>query len=226
MTSSGGMPSPAMFVTPTPPSEDPTAPRFVLQKHWARSLHYDFRLEIGGRLVSWAVPKGPSLDPKARRLSVRMPDHPLSYALFEGTIPKGEYGAGTVMIWDAGAYTPLRPAHVSAERWLDRGYLKFILHGIKLRGLWEMVRYRADSVAKETWLWVKIHDRFAEAGYDPDRAPLSAVSGRTVEEIRGAEAISILPPHEQPLEAWGRPCAEDSFDLHDAHRPKKVAPLA
>ena len=214
-----------MFVVPAPLTDDPTAPRFVVQKHWARSLHYDFRLEVGGRLVSWAVPKGPSLDPRARRLSVRMPDHPLGYALFEGTIPKGAPGAGTVMIWDAGAYTPLRPAHVSEERWLDRGYLKFILHGTKLRGLWEMVRYGAGPAAKETWLWVKIHDRFAEAGYDPDRAPLSAFSGRSVDEIGEVETVPRLSPHERPLEAWSRPCAEEPFDLHEEHEPKKATPL-
>jgi bifunctional non-homologous end joining protein LigD len=200
-------------------------PRFVVQKHWARTLHYDFRLEIGGRLVSWAVPKGPSRDPKSRRLSVRMPDHPLDYALFEGTIPAGEYGAGAVMIWDTGSYEALRPAHISPEHWLDRGYLKFILHGTKLRGLWEMVRYREGPHGKETWLWVKIHDRFIRPGYDPESEPLSAYSGRSGEEIRAVEEVHLLPPHERPLEEWDRPCAEDTFDLHETHRPAKVAAL-
>ncbi len=201
-----------MTTVSTPGPEDSPLPRFVVQKHWARTLHYDFRLEMEGRLVSWAVPKGPSRDPRIRRLAVRMPDHPLDYAVFEGTIPRGEYGAGTVMIWDTGTYEPLRPAGVSPEQWLDRGFLKFILSGTKLHGLWEMVRYRAGELSKESWLWVKLRDRFSRPGYDPESEPLSALSGKTVVEIRGEGPPPVVAFHERPLEVWSRPCAEDPFE--------------
>jgi bifunctional non-homologous end joining protein LigD len=187
--------------------------RFVVQKHWARTLHYDFRIEIAGRLVSWAVPKGPSMDPKVKRLAVRMPDHPRDYSLFEGSIPAGEYGAGVVMIWDTGRYEPLLPARISLEQWLDRGYLKFLLYGVKLHGLWEMVRYRASEGRGENWLWVKIRDRFAQSGYDPEDEPNSAFSGKTAVELGQAETVPTPAPQSRPLEAWGKVCAESSFDL-------------
>jgi len=191
----------------------PSGPlRFVIQKHWARSLHYDFRLEIAGRLVSWAVPKGPTRDAAVKRLAVRMPDHPLDYALFEGPIPPGQYGAGLVMIWDTGEYEPLLPARVSPDHWLDRGYLRFILHGTKLHGLWELLRLRNPRTRGENWLWVKIRDRFTQPGYSPDDEPNSALSGRTAEELRLGESVEMLPPHPRPLEAWGGACASSSFD--------------
>jgi bifunctional non-homologous end joining protein LigD len=199
--------------TPKPQEDSSRLPRFVVQKHWARTLHYDFRLEINGRLVSWAVPKGPSRDPKIRRLAIRMPDHPLDYAVFEGTIPSGEYGAGAVMVWDTGPYEPLPPARISPDQWLDQGFLKFILHGHKLRGLWEMVRYRKGAIAKESWLWVKLHDRFVEPGYDPETDPLSALSGRSLEEIRGSEGVPPPSSRERPLEAWAQPCTEDPLHV-------------
>jgi bifunctional non-homologous end joining protein LigD len=188
-------------------------PRFVVQKHWARTLHYDFRLEVDHQLVSWAVPKGPSRDPKIRRLAIRMPDHPVDYATFEGSIPPGEYGAGTVMVWDTGTYRPLRPAGLSPSRWLDRGFLKFILYGEKLRGRWEMVRYQTGPPAKENWLWVKLRDRYTQPGYAPESEPRSALSGMTVEEIRGTDGAPAASPRERPLEAWSRPCAEEPFEL-------------
>ena len=200
--------------------------RFVVQQHWARSLHYDFRLEVGGRLVSWAVPKGPSRDTRVRRLCVRMPDHPLEYALFEGTIPEGEYGAGLVLIWDTGSYEPLRPTNVAVGDWLDRGYLKFILHGTKLQGLWEMVRYRPSTMAKETWLLVKIHDRHAQPGYEIESEPLSAVSGRSREAIAESEGVRVLSRHERPLEAWGLPCAQAQFEHEEAETATAVTPDA
>jgi len=188
-------------------------PRFVVQKHWARTLHYDFRLEIAGHLVSWAVPKGPSKDPGVRRLAVRTPDHPLDYALFEGRIPEGGYGAGVVMVWDMGPYEPLLPARITPEQWLDRGYLKFILHGTKLRGLWEMVRYQKEASAKETWLWMKLRDHFAVPGYDPETEPLSARSGKTEAEIGRSEKMQLPSFVEHPLEAGVTNCAQDLFDL-------------
>jgi bifunctional non-homologous end joining protein LigD len=188
------------------------APRFVVQKHWARTLHYDFRLEIAGRLVSWAVPKGPSMDPGVKRLAVRMPDHPRDYSLFEGVIPAGEYGAGVVMIWDTGRYDALLPAKVSPEQWLDRGYLKFLLHGTKLHGLWELVRYRAPGARGENWLWVKIRDRYAQPGYDPEGQPNSAFSGKTAEELGQPGIVGASSVQARPLEAWGTVCAEAAFE--------------
>jgi bifunctional non-homologous end joining protein LigD len=188
-------------------------PGFVIQKHWARTLHYDFRLEIAGRLVSWAVPKGPSKDPTVRRLAVRTPDHPLDYALFEGRIPEGSYGAGSVMIWDTGSYEPLRPAGTLPEQWLDRGFLRFILHGAKLRGLWEMIRTRTTRPSRENWLWMKLRDKFAQPGYDPESEPLSAPSGRSREEIDAAEPALPLAVAARSLETWVADCARDALDL-------------
>jgi len=109
---------------------------FVIQKHAARRLHYDFRLELDGTLKSWAVPKGPSLDPHVRRMAVHVEDHPLGYANFEGVIPPGQYGAGTVIVWDRGEWVPLEDPRAGYRK----GKLKFDLHGEKLRGRWNLVR--------------------------------------------------------------------------------------
>jgi bifunctional non-homologous end joining protein LigD len=195
------------------PDANSRPPRFVVQKHWARALHYDFRLELGDRLVSWAVPKGPSRDPKVRRLAIRMPDHPVDYATFEGSVPPGEYGAGTVMVWDTGTYRALRPAGVTPADWLDRGFLKFILYGAKLRGQWEMVRYQTGPSSKENWLWVKLRDRHVQPGYVPESEPKSVLSGKTVEEIRATDGTPEVSHRERPLEAWSRPCADEPFEL-------------
>src|SRR6202165_5151181 len=115
-------------------------PRFYVQRHDATRLHYDFRLEIGGTLVSWAVPKGPSLEPLAKHLAMHVEDHPLEYGNFEGNIPKGEYGGGSVMLWDRGVYELLGDAPANAQ--IERGDLKFRLHGKKLRGEFALVKMR------------------------------------------------------------------------------------
>ena len=190
------------------------SPVYVLQKHWARGLHYDLRLEVAGRLVSWAVPKGPSKDPGTRRLAIRMPDHPMDYALFEGRIPSGSYGAGVVMVWDSGTYEPLLPRGVRMERWIDRGFLRMILHGTKLHGLWELVRTRSGAAGKETWLWMKLADHHAHPGYDPESEPRSSLTGRSFEEIGGVPAANVpVPAAPRPgLENWARPCAVDPFE--------------
>jgi bifunctional non-homologous end joining protein LigD len=202
-----------MGVTPASISGDVARlPTFVVQKHWARQLHYDFRLEISRRLVSWAIPKGPSLDPQVRRLAIRMPDHPLSYTTFEGTIPAHEYGAGVVMVWDTGTYEPLLPVGVGIEEWLAREHLRFILHGAKLGGRWEMIRYRTAAAKDEAWLLVKLRDRFARPGFDPEALPASALTGRVREEIARTGMSLAVERGPRPIEDWAFACAATAFD--------------
>ncbi len=152
--------------------------RFAVQKHWARSLHYDFRLEIGTALVSWAVPKGPSKDPKVKRLAIHVEDHPLDYLLFEGGLPEGEYGAGEVIVWDFGEFDVVGPAEDDAAAAVRDGNVQFILYGTKLRGRWVIFRTRMGGGNRENWLLQKVDDEFAEADYDPETEPASALSGK------------------------------------------------
>ncbi|MDP9909595.1 bifunctional non-homologous end joining protein LigD [Variovorax boronicumulans] len=153
----------------------PHAPAFVIQKHAARRLHYDFRLELDGVLVSWAVPKGPSLDPAHKRMAVHVEDHPLSYAGFEGTIPEGHYGAGEVIVWDHGTWEPVG----DPRKGLAAGKLAFRLHGQKLEGLWELVRIAKGGERQEPWLLFKKRDAFARshAEYDVVSAMPDSVAG-------------------------------------------------
>jgi bifunctional non-homologous end joining protein LigD len=152
---------------------------FVIQQHAARRMHYDFRLELDGVLLSWSVPKGPSLSPAERRLAVRTEDHPLDYADFEGVIPQGQYGGGTVVVWDRGSWEPEGDAHEA----LVKGKLSFTLHGEKLRGRWHLVRTKGDGKA-ENWLLFKGRDEAANDKLDIIAAkPASVLSGRTVEQI-------------------------------------------
>lgn len=161
--------------------------RYVIQKHQASHLHYDFRLEWRGVLLSWAVPKGPSRDPSIKRLAMRVEDHPVEYAQFEGTIPEGEYGAGTVMVWDAGTWRPEGP---DVDAALQRGDLKFTLHGTKLKGSWVLVRTRGfprgRSSQRESWLLIKHRDEFASSRDVDAAAARSAISNRTLAEIAKA----------------------------------------
>jgi len=157
---------------------------YVVQKHAARQLHYDFRLQIGGTLKSWAVPKGPSLDPKVRRLAMHVEDHPVEYGGFEGTIPAGQYGAGTVMLWDTGSWE----IEGDAEEQYRQGKLHFTLHGEKLRGEWVLVRRSgaSEGEGKEPWFLFKVRDDEAVEGDEDgilEREPDSAKSGRTMDEI-------------------------------------------
>jgi bifunctional non-homologous end joining protein LigD len=170
------------------PSGEKIAPKaksaliYVIQKHRASHLHYDFRLEFGGTLLSWAIPKGPSLDPSIKRLAMHVEDHPVEYASFEGVIPEGEYGGGTVMVWDQGTWTPESPDVGAA---LEKGDLKFTLHGEKLKGSWVLVRTRGyGSSSKTSWLLIKHRDNFASADIDvAEQMPRSAVSNRLLAEI-------------------------------------------
>ena len=159
---------------------------FVVQKHDASHLHYDFRLEMNGVLVSWAVPKGPTLDPAIKRMATMTEDHPLQYAGFEGVIPEGEYGAGTMMVWDCGIYET--EDSQPAEDHLAAGELKVVLHGKKLRGAFVLIhtgKRAAKPREKSRWLLIKRRDDYAKAGWNPEDARLSrsVLTGRTLDEI-------------------------------------------
>ncbi len=164
---------------------------FVIQKHDASRLHYDFRLAVDGVLKSWAVPKGPSLDPRVRRLAIATEDHPMDYADFEGVIPESEYGGGTVLVWDAGTYRNRshdedgRP--MSAARAIEAGKLSFELWGKKLSGNWTLLRMERDG-DEDQWLLVKERDDAADARRNPvSTQPDSVLSSRSIEEIRREE---------------------------------------
>ncbi|MGN6374102.1 MAG: DNA ligase D [Sphingomonas sp.] len=156
--------------------------RFIVQKHDATRLHWDFRLELDGVLKSWAVTRGPSLDPAEKRLAVRTEDHPLSYAEFEGTIPKGEYGGGTVMLWDEGTWAPIKG---KSARDLDKGHLHFILNGERMKGEWLLIRLKPRGREKrENWLLRKLEDNEAGGADDLVETGLTSVkTGRTMQEI-------------------------------------------
>ena len=165
---------------------------FVIQKHAARQLHYDLRLELDGVMKSWAVARGPSLDPAEKRLAVQVEDHPIEYNAFEGTIPQGEYGGGTVMIWDRGRWIPDGDPHQGYAE----GHLDFVLEGEKLHGRWHLVRMRSHESDRqkdrhENWLLIKGKDEFSRTGRDQDilvEQPLSVVTGRSMEEIAAGKA--------------------------------------
>lgn len=176
-----------------PPGDEP---RFVVQIHDASTMHFDFRLEDEGVLKSWSVPKGPSGDPAEKRLAMPTEDHPLEYREFEGVIARGEYGAGTVIVWDEGTYTPLthdrRGREVPFSQALRKGHVSFRLHGHKLRGAYALTRFRgADGTEREAWLLVKQDE--GRTGRlrtpDPHRAR-SARSGRTLKQVAASQAAA------------------------------------
>lgn len=162
--------------------------QYVIQKHRATSLHYDFRLEHNSVLLSWAVPKGPSLDPSVKRLALHVEDHPLEYGGFEGIIPEGEYGGGTVMVWDNGTWEP-EVADVDAA--LQKGDLKFTLHGKKLKGSWVLVRTRGFGGSDKSWLLIKHRDKFASTGDIVAEKPRSVLSRRLLAQIAKAEGGDV-----------------------------------
>ena len=159
---------------------------FVIQKHAASHLHFDLRLELDGVMKSWAVPKGPSLDPTVKRLAMQVEDHPIEYNKFEGTIPEGEYGGGTVMLWDRGTYTAPGDdpdPEATLRRGYEKGDFKFELHGKRLQGSWVLVRIRRDEERRQ-WLLIKHRDEYAEEGSDiVAEVQTSVATGRTMEEI-------------------------------------------
>jgi bifunctional non-homologous end joining protein LigD len=184
---------------PPPKLEKKPGHRFVVQKHRATRLHYDFRLEMEGVLKSWAVPKGPSLDPADKRLAMQVEDHPVSYFDFEGTIPAGNYGGGTVMVWDLGTWEPLSPQPVNgkyvrgteaeAVAMLKKGDLKVRLHGQRLKGDFALIHMRGRRPGSKgtEWLLIKKHDDNVVAGYDIEQYDSSALSQRSMAQIAGDE---------------------------------------
>jgi DNA ligase D-like protein (predicted 3'-phosphoesterase) len=177
--------------TPEPPARAGRRrkePRFVIQQHDATAMHYDFRLEVDGVLKSWAVPKGPSTDPRDKRLAMPTEDHPMAYASFEGVIPKGEYGGGPVIVWDQGTYRNLTERdgkELPMGEALRRGHTKFWLEGAKLRGGYALTRTPVGGSEREKWLLVKLRDDQADARRKPvSTQPESVISGRTIDEMR------------------------------------------
>jgi DNA ligase D-like protein (predicted 3'-phosphoesterase) len=164
---------------------------FVVQKHAASRLHYDFRLEVEGVLKSWAVPKGPSTDPREKRLAVAVEDHPIEYAGFEGVIPEGEYGGGTVLVWDTGTYqniTEQGGGVVPAAEAIEGGHLRVQLMGRKLKGGYALTRVAREAGGRERWILVKMRDQQAEEGREVVRErPESALTGRTIEQVAREE---------------------------------------
>ena len=187
--------------TPEPPPkvEKKAGHRFVVQKHRASHLHYDFRLEMEGVLKSWAVPKGPSLDPGDKRLAMQVEDHPVSYYDFEGTIPEGNYGGGTVMVWDVGTWEPLSPQPVNgkylpgtaaeASAMIKQGDFKIRLHGERLKGDFALIHMKGRRPGSKgtEWLLIKKHDEFEVAGYDINKFDTSVLTKRSMGQIAGDE---------------------------------------
>jgi len=192
--------------TPEPPPKAAKSEqrRFVVQKHRASHLHYDFRLEMEGVLKSWAVPKGPSLDPADKRLAMMVEDHPVDYLLFEGIIPPGNYGAGTVMVWDTGTWEPLG----QGPEMLSRGDLKFRLHGRKLKGEFVLAHMRSRRPGSKgtEWLLIKKKDDFAQPGFDPEELDRSVLTRRSLDQIAAdegsAEWGSSRPAAVRTKDAW------------------------
>ena len=205
--------------TPEPPPkvEKESQHRFVVQRHRATRLHYDFRLEMEGVLKSWAIPKGPSLDPADKRLAMQVEDHPVSYFDFEGTIPEGNYGAGTVMVWDVGTWEPLSPIPVNGQylpgtekeavAMLEKGDLKFRLNGQRLKGDFALVHIKGRRPGSKgtEWLLIKKKDDYAVAGFDIEQYETSVLTKRTMRQIRGdadsAEWTSSRPATRGKLKA-------------------------
>jgi bifunctional non-homologous end joining protein LigD len=176
---------------------EPGAPRFVVQRHRARRLHYDLRFEINGVLASWAVPKGPTLDPSVRRIAVHVEDHPIEYLYFEGIIPRGEYGGGDVIVWDTGTWEPHETDDPAAA--VAAGELHADVHGEKLCGRFILVRTGHTREDENQWLLLHKHDDCAVPGWNPEDYPRSVLSGRTNDEVKAdPERMwrSDLPPAE------------------------------
>jgi bifunctional non-homologous end joining protein LigD len=190
-----------------PDAQDQSAPRFVVQLHRARRVHYDVRFEIGGVLVSWAVPKGPTLDPAVKHVAVHVEDHPIEYLDFEGVIPSGQYGGGDVIVWDNGTWEPHDTDDPAAA--VAAGELHADMHGHKLRGRLILVRRGSDRSGQDQWLLLHKRDEYAVSGWEPGDYPRSVLSGRTNDEVKADPRRvwrSDLPPAQASV-ATGGPAA-------------------
>jgi len=157
---------------------------YVIQKHKATNLHYDLRLELNGVLKSWAIPKGPSTDPSQKKLAVPTEDHPIDYADFEGIIPEGEYGAGTVIVWDKGTYRNLKD-DISLEEAYKKGKLEIFIEGKKLKGAYVLLRTGKKQDNGQWWLFIKMKDKYVDARRNPIKTePESVISGKKIEDIK------------------------------------------
>src|SRR5277367_4455599 len=201
---------------------------FVIQKHAATNLHYDFRLGCNGVLKSWACAKGPSYVTANKRLAVQVEDHPMEYGGFEGIIPKGQYGGGTVMLWDEGTWEP-QAAYPNVDEGLRAGSLKFILHGTKLKGKWALIRMggKAANERKPNWLLIKEHDKFERSANDPsitDAEPNSVVTGRSLEQIAKSEDHVWNSKDTSKGKAWYRKVSSADFSSAVKKAPKEKLP--
>src|SRR5918998_1582417 len=194
---------------------------FMVQKHDATRLHYDLRLELDGTLKSWAVTRGPSLDPADKRLAVRTEDHPLSYATFEGTIPKGQYGGGTVMLWDVGTWTP--DPRKDPRQTLEKGHLHFTLEGERMKGEWIMIRLKPrPGERNENWILRKIDDEHSGGGTILTEKYLTSIkTGRSMQEIAAGKKAKELSSFQRSLSS-SSPRRRGSSLAADPEKKKKL----
>jgi bifunctional non-homologous end joining protein LigD len=196
---------------------------FVIQKHDASHLHYDLRLELDGVMKSWAVPKGPSLDPAVKRLAMEVEDHPIEYNKFEGTIPQGEYGGGTVMLWDRGTYTygGSDPDPIEGlRRGYQKGDFKFVLNGKRLKGSWALVRMRRGQSGKPQWLLIKHRDEYAIPESDVTAEhETSVATGRSMDEIAAGKSRVWRSNRGQQADS----AAQESAQSARKEKPKETA---
>ncbi len=199
----------------------PDGPRFVVQRHRARRLHYDLRFEIDGVLASWAVPKGPTLDPDVKHAAIHVEDHPIEYENFEGVIPSGQYGGGDVIVWDTGTWD-LHAADDAAEAVRD-GELHADIYGEKLKGRFILIRRQGrGEPGKEQWLLFHKHDEYAVKGWDPEDYPKSVLSGRTNDEVKADPDRmwrSDLPPSQASVPA------DSADEIEGCHRAPRHRPV-
>lgn len=214
-------------VTPEPRGEGDAQKKgngsliYTVQKHMASHLHYDFRLEWHGVLLSWAVPKGPSVDPSAKRLAMQTEDHPVEYADFEGVIPAGQYGAGTVMLWDKGTW---QPESADVDDSLQAGDIKFTLYGEKLQGSWVLVHTRGFGTqpARSAWLLIKHRDQFASTKDVTQEEPRSVASQRLLAEIAKDGGGDVERAAEGDPDGTGRPVTSAKHASGRIGRKKRV----